>query len=71
MTRPRTSGSPQERAYLATLATVSGAVVRRIGLGFAGTIGPLLVSAGLWMVKPALGVIALGVILWALDRRVP
>jgi len=64
MTPQKTSG--RERA-----ATLAGTAVRRIGLSFPGIVGPLAVCAGLWMLLPALGVIALGVILWAFDRRVP
>jgi hypothetical protein len=53
------------------LAETTGAAVRRIGLGIPGTIGPLAVCVGLWMAWPPLGVIMLGLILWALDRRIP
>lgn len=62
MTQQTTSGSRiPERA---------GAAVRTVGKGFPGIVGPLLVCAGLWLAWPPLGVIALGLILWALDRRV-
>ena len=61
-TRPRAS----ER-----VATLAGTAVRKIGLGFFGTAGPLLVAFGFWMLAPWIGVVVLGVILWALDRRVP
>ncbi len=64
MTRSVTSG--KER-----LASAAGTSLRLIGRTLPGTVGPLAVCVGLWMLLPALGVIALGIILWALDRRVP
>lgn len=45
--------------------------MNRIGRGAPGILGPLLVAAGLWLAWPPLGVIALGLTLWALDRWVP
>lgn len=61
-TRPRLS----ER-----FAVAAGVTVRRIGLGFFGTMGPLLVALGFYLAWQPLGFIALGLIFWALDRRVP
>jgi len=42
-----------------------------VGLSLPGIVGPLAVCAGLYLAWSPLGVIALGLILWALDRRVP
>ena len=66
-----TTGTRQREATAAKVATYAGSAVRRIGLGIPGTVGPLAVCVGFWMLAPWLGVIVLGLILWALDRRVP
>lgn len=49
----------------------AGRVLRSVGRGIPGTVGPLMVAVGLWLAWPPLGVIALGLTFWALDRRVP
>lgn len=53
------------------VAAISGGAIRRIGLGIPGTVGPLAVCVGFWMLAPWLGVVVLGLILWVLDRRIP
>lgn len=67
MTQPTTSG---ESARLTVLAVLLGTVLNRAGKGFPGTVGPLAVCVGLWMAWPPLGIIALGLILWSLDRKI-
>jgi hypothetical protein len=62
------SGRQQAAAKAAEWA---GAAIRRVGVSLPGVGGPLLVSAGLWMAWRPLGVVFAGVVLWALDRRVP
>lgn len=52
-------------------AALAGAVVRRIGLGVPGTVGPGLVVVAAAGVDWRAGTLVAGVILWALDRRVP
>lgn len=61
----------QEPTLLPRLATFAGATVRKIGLGLPGTLGPGLVVASLAAYDWRVGGIVAGVILWALDRRVP
>lgn len=58
MTRPKISSS---------LAVTAGVIVRNTP----GIAGPLLIAVGAWMIRPFLGVIVLGAVLWALDRRIP
>lgn len=53
------------------LASAAGTALRRIGMSIPGTVGPLIVAAGLGMAWRPLGVIFVGVALWALDRRMP
>ncbi len=55
---------------VARAATVAGSATRVLGKGFPGTVGPLVFCVGLWLAWPPLGIAALGLILWALDRRV-
>jgi len=62
-----TSSKPRIRERL---ATVAGSVVRSIGRGIPGTVGPGLVVAGVYQYSPALAAIVGGVILWAIDRKV-
>lgn len=50
---------------------VAGVLLRRVGRGFPGVVGPLLVAVGLGMAWLPLGVIAAGAILWAVDWRLP
>lgn len=50
---------------------LAGALLRRVGRGFPGVAGPLLVAVGLGMAWLPLGVIAAGAILWAADWRIP
>lgn len=64
MTQVKTSG--RER-----LAVLAGATVRRIGLGVPGTVGPALVVVAAAGVDWRAGTLVAGIILWALDRRVP
>lgn len=61
---------PRWDLAVARLATGAGVLFGRIGRGLPGVGGPLLVSAGLWMAWPPLGLIFAGLALWALDRRV-
>lgn len=51
-------------------APVAGTLLRRVGRGFPGIAGPLLVSIGLGLAWLPLGVIAAGAILWAVDWRI-
>lgn len=70
MTQSMISGDrAQKRA--AALAVILGGLIRTIGLSIPGTVGPLAVCVGMFMAWPPLGVISLGLVLWALDRRVP
>ncbi len=55
----------------AKVAAFAGAAVRRVGVSAPGIGGPLLVAAGLWMAWRPLGLVFAGIVLWALDRRVP
>jgi hypothetical protein len=61
MTRSGTS------SRAAQFASAAGTAVRVAP----GVAGPVLVCVGLWMLAPFLGVTAAGIILWALDRRIP
>lgn len=61
----------RREAAAASLATWSGIALRRIGKSLPGTMGPALVVIGLAGWSWQLGVVVAGVILWALDRRVP
>jgi len=63
MTQPKTFGS--------RLPELAGASVRTVGRTLPGIAGPLAVCVGLWMLLPALGVIALGILFILIDRRVP
>jgi hypothetical protein len=53
------------------LAALTGRAIRRIGLGIPGTVGPGLVVVAAAGVDWRAGTLVAGVILWALDRRVP
>lgn len=48
---------------------VAGVLLRQVGRGFPGVVGPLLVAVGLGLAWLPLGVVAAGVILWAVDLR--
>lgn len=50
---------------------VAGTLLRRIGRGFPGVVGPMLVAVGLGMAWLPLGIVAAGAILWAVDWRIP
>lgn len=50
---------------------LAGTLLRRVGRGFPGVVGPLLVAVGLGMAWLPLGVIAAGAILWVVDWRIP
>jgi hypothetical protein len=52
-------------------AFLAGAALHRFGVNFFGIVGPLLVCAGLALAWLPLGVIMLGLVLWALDWRKP
>lgn len=50
---------------------VAGRLLRRVGRGVPGVLGPLLVAVGLGLAWLPLGVIAAGGILWLVDWRIP
>lgn len=52
-------------------AEIAGRLLRRVGRGLPGVLGPLLVAVGLGLAWLPLGVIAAGAILWAVDWRMP
>lgn len=52
------------------VASLAGASLRSLGSTLPGILGPLLVCAGLFMLLPALGVIALGLVLWLIDWKI-
>jgi hypothetical protein len=56
-------------ALMLRAAPVAGGLLRRVGRGFPGVAGPVLVSIGLGLAWLPLGVIAAGAILWAVDLR--
>lgn len=53
------------------IAATAGLVVGMVGRVLPGIAGAVLVSAGLWMAWPPLGVVAAGGFLLALDRKIP
>jgi hypothetical protein len=61
---------PRWNVAVERFAGWSGSAVRAVGRGIPGTVGPLVVSFGLWMAWPPLGVVFAGAVLWVLDRRV-
>lgn len=68
------AGAPWRRrvaVFTLRAAPVAGVLLRRVGRGFPGVVGPLLVSIGLGLAWLPLGVIAAGAILWAVDWRLP
>lgn len=52
-------------------AEAAGRLLGNLGRGVPGVVGPLLVAVGLALAWLPLGVVAAGVILWALDWRIP
>lgn len=52
-------------------AVAAGRLVGGLARGLPGVAGPLLVAYGLWLAWVPLGFIAGGVLLLAVDRRVP
>lgn len=63
------TGRARWEAWTLRAAPVAGRLLRRIGRGFPGVAGPALVAVGLGLAWLPLGVVAAGVILWAVDWR--
>lgn len=60
------------RKWLAERAPeLAGNVLRHLGRGAPGVLGPILVAVGLSLAWLPLGVVAAGAILWLVDWRIP
>lgn len=59
------------REWAVRAAEWAGVLLRRLGRGLPGVLGPLLVCVGLGLAWLPLGVVAAGAVLWLVDLRLP